>query len=159
MRMCEEEPRGSDEGRNSKDHSCRKRISMTMEVQERVAEGHEEKETWRKEEEEKIWKTNRRTTGGGTLDGKNDDDRKGGEDLQLFARRSEGSSSLERPRGYSWLHSSGTSPGGAGGRSTAMKGFTGCAISNKGLYRLGHNQPRALPVEPKSTKGAPVSIS
>ena len=59
--------------------------------------------------------------------------------------------------------------GAAGARGAAMavlpvvpkttKGFTGWATTNQGLYRLRHKQPRALPVEPESTKGAPVSIS
>ena len=42
-------------------------------------------------------------------------------------------------------------------QSTA--GFSGCAISNRGLFRLGHNQPRVFPVVPQTTAGAPVSIS
>ena len=57
----------------------------------------------------------------------------------------------------------------AGARGAAMKvfpvepqsiaGFSGCATSNRGLFRLGHNQPRVLPVVPQTTAGAPVSIS
>ena len=39
------------------------------------------------------------------------------------------------------------------------KGFTGCTISNQGLYRLRHKQPRVLPVVPETTKGVPVSKS
>jgi len=40
-------------------------------------------------------------------------------------RRAAGSSSLERPQGYSWLPSCGPSPGGRGGAGRGNEGFTG----------------------------------